>query len=119
MDGNWRGRADVVAATRRNFALLDSQQPEAGALIAQGDSPRHSIERDRRAQINRTALSNTRFQWFTLRPAGTTYKLVLIRRLLVTANTPLTELVRIFAMSLSISFATEPSSVTRPFFTMM
>jgi ketosteroid isomerase-like protein len=37
MDGMWRGRAEVVAATRRNFALLGEQKPEIESMIAEGD----------------------------------------------------------------------------------
>lgn len=35
--GTWKGRADVVDATRRNFGMLESQQPEMRSLAAQGD----------------------------------------------------------------------------------
>src|SRR5438105_2262310 len=37
MDGNWRGRKDVIDATRKNFALVDGQQPEVDSVISQGD----------------------------------------------------------------------------------
>jgi uncharacterized protein len=37
LDGWWRGRDDVVAATRKNFGLLDQQQPEIDGMIADGD----------------------------------------------------------------------------------
>lgn len=35
--GVWKGRDEVVAATRRNFGMLDAQQPEVESLSAQGD----------------------------------------------------------------------------------
>ncbi|OJW26524.1 MAG: hypothetical protein BGO49_12405 [Planctomycetales bacterium 71-10] len=35
--GTWEGRAEVVDATRRNFGMLESQQPEIRSLAAQGD----------------------------------------------------------------------------------
>jgi ketosteroid isomerase-like protein len=37
-EGNWRGRNDVVAAAKRNYGRLDSQQPEIEAMISQGES---------------------------------------------------------------------------------
>lgn len=33
IDGTWRGRAAVVEATRKNFALLSGQQPEIERII--------------------------------------------------------------------------------------
>ena len=38
MEGSWRGRSDVVAATRRNFALLSDQKPQIEKIVSQGDS---------------------------------------------------------------------------------
>jgi uncharacterized protein len=38
LDGSWHGRAEVVAATRKNFALLSEQKPEIESMIVQGDS---------------------------------------------------------------------------------
>lgn len=38
LDGTWRGRNDVLAATRRNFAEVADQKPEVVSMIAQGDS---------------------------------------------------------------------------------
>jgi ketosteroid isomerase-like protein len=35
--GVWKGRDDVVAAIRRNFAMLEGQRPEIESLSAQGD----------------------------------------------------------------------------------
>lgn len=35
--GSWKGRADVVDATRRNFGMLESQRPEIRSLAAQDD----------------------------------------------------------------------------------
>ena len=37
LDGTWRGRDEVVATTRRNFALVANQQPEIESIIFQGD----------------------------------------------------------------------------------
>lgn len=35
--GTWKGRAAVIDATRRNFGMLESQQPEIRSLAAQDD----------------------------------------------------------------------------------
>src|ERR1700681_3228914 len=37
LDGTWRGREEVVAATRRNFAQLGDQKPEIESMISQGE----------------------------------------------------------------------------------
>lgn len=37
LDGSWRGREAVIAATRKNFALLAEQKPEIEGMIAEGD----------------------------------------------------------------------------------
>src|ERR1700693_2224565 len=37
LDGTWQGRNEVVAATRRNFAEVESQQPEIEGMMSQGD----------------------------------------------------------------------------------
>ena len=36
MDGTWRGRREVVEATRKNFELVAGQQPEIEGMISQG-----------------------------------------------------------------------------------
>jgi ketosteroid isomerase-like protein len=38
LDGTWRGRDAVVAATRTNFAQLGDQKPEVLGMISEGDS---------------------------------------------------------------------------------
>ena len=38
MDGIWRGRNEVVEATRKNFGLVNGQQPEIEGMISEGDS---------------------------------------------------------------------------------
>lgn len=35
--GSWRGREAVAAAVRRNFSMLEAQEPEVVSLSAQGD----------------------------------------------------------------------------------
>ncbi|HWE35837.1 MAG TPA: nuclear transport factor 2 family protein [Isosphaeraceae bacterium] len=36
--GRWRGRDEVAAAVRGNFAMVEDQWPEVRAVIAQGDT---------------------------------------------------------------------------------
>jgi uncharacterized protein len=36
--GRWRGRPEVGEAMRRNFAMVEGQEPEVHAIIAQGDT---------------------------------------------------------------------------------
>jgi len=36
--GRWRGRSEVGAATKRNFAVVEDQCPEVLTLVAQGDT---------------------------------------------------------------------------------
>src|SRR5271165_5560537 len=37
MDGAWRGRQQVIDATRNNVALVSNQQPVIESMISQGD----------------------------------------------------------------------------------
>src|SRR5580704_16173667 len=37
LDGAWRGRDEVIAATRKNFTALAEQKPEIESMISQGD----------------------------------------------------------------------------------
>jgi len=37
LHGNWRGRKDVIEATRNNFAMVANQQPVIESIISQGD----------------------------------------------------------------------------------
>ncbi len=36
--GRWQGRQQVVEAVRKNFAMLEDQQPEVQSVVAQGDT---------------------------------------------------------------------------------
>ena len=36
--GRWRGRTEAGEAIRRNFAMLEGQEPEIRSIIAQGDT---------------------------------------------------------------------------------
>lgn len=65
MDGVWHGRDAVVNATRKNFGLVDAQQPEIEHMITQGNvvaillRERGSFKEDGRVYSVRAA------QWFT------------------------------------------------------
>ena len=67
MDGIWRGRQEVVAATRKNFGMVDVQQPQIERVLAQGEmivvllKERGTLRADGQAYYLRAV------QWFTFR----------------------------------------------------
>jgi uncharacterized protein len=65
LDGSWRGRAEVVAATRRNFALLGEQKPEIESIIAQGDSVAVLVHESGVFKSSGQSYSVRGVQWFT------------------------------------------------------
>jgi ketosteroid isomerase-like protein len=65
MDGSWRGRKDVVAAARKNFALVDSQQPAIERIISQGDSIVVLLAETGVLKASGQAYSIRAVQWFT------------------------------------------------------
>jgi ketosteroid isomerase-like protein len=65
MDGRWRGRNQVVEATRRNFALVAGQQPEIEGMIAQGDSVAMLLRESGVLNSTGQAYSIRCVQWFT------------------------------------------------------
>jgi ketosteroid isomerase-like protein len=65
LDGTWRGRDEVVAATRRNFAALDGQKPAIESTISQGDSVAVLIRESGIFKSNGQAYSIRAVQWFT------------------------------------------------------
>ena len=65
LDGAWRGRDEVVAATRRNFALLANQKPEIEGMIAQGDRIAVLLRESGVFKSNGQAYSVRGIQWFT------------------------------------------------------
>lgn len=65
MDGTWRGRKDVVEATRRNFAMVASQQPEIERMIAQGDCVAVLLRESGILKSSGQAYSIRGVQWFT------------------------------------------------------
>jgi ketosteroid isomerase-like protein len=65
IDGNWRGRNDVVAATRKNCAQLESQQPAIEGTISQGDSVAVMMRESGVLKSTGQAYSIRGVQWFT------------------------------------------------------
>jgi ketosteroid isomerase-like protein len=65
LDGTWRGRGEVVAATRRNFALLGNQKPEIESIISQGDRVAVLLRESGVFKTSGQAYSVRGVQWFT------------------------------------------------------
>jgi ketosteroid isomerase-like protein len=65
IDGNWRGRNDVVAAARKNYAQIENQQPEIEAMISQGESIVVLLRESGVLKSTRQAYSIRGVQWFT------------------------------------------------------
>jgi uncharacterized protein len=65
MDGAWRGRDEVVAATRRNFALVANQKPEVESMISQGDSIAVLLRESGMFKSSGQTYSVRGVQWFT------------------------------------------------------
>jgi ketosteroid isomerase-like protein len=65
LDGTWRGRGEVVAATRRNFALLVNQKPKIESIISQGDRVAVLLRESGVFKTSGQAYSVRGVQWFT------------------------------------------------------
>jgi ketosteroid isomerase-like protein len=65
LDGAWRGRDQVVAATRKNFALLDEQKPELENMISQGDRIAVLLRESGVFKSNGRGYNVRGVQWFT------------------------------------------------------
>lgn len=65
MHGTWRGRKEVVEATRKNFALVDGQQPEIESMIRQGDCVAVLLRETGKVKATGQAYSIRAVQWFT------------------------------------------------------
>jgi ketosteroid isomerase-like protein len=65
LDGAWRGRDAVVAATRRNFGLLANQKPEIESMVAQDDRVAVLLRESGVLKSNGQAYSVRGVQWFT------------------------------------------------------
>jgi ketosteroid isomerase-like protein len=65
LDGTWRGRNEVVAATRRNFGLLTNQKPQIESIISQGDRVAVLLRESGVFKSSGRAYSVRGVQWFT------------------------------------------------------
>jgi ketosteroid isomerase-like protein len=65
IDGTWRGRHEVVAATRRNFDLLSSQKPQIESMISQGDRVAVLLRESGVLKSSGRAYNVRGVQWFT------------------------------------------------------
>lgn len=65
LDGTWRGREEVVAASRRNFAAISSQKPEVESMISQGDSVAVLVRESGMFKATGQTYSVRGVQWFT------------------------------------------------------
>jgi ketosteroid isomerase-like protein len=64
INGNWRGRRDVVAAARKNYGQLESQQPAIEDMISQGDSIAVLMRAGGVLKLTGQAYSIRGVQWF-------------------------------------------------------
>ncbi len=65
LDGAWRGRAEVIAATRKNFMALAEQKPEIESMISQGDCVAVLLNETGVFKSNGQPYSVRGVQWFT------------------------------------------------------
>ncbi len=65
LDGNWQGRDAVVAATRKNFAMLANQKPQIESMISQGDRVAVLLRESGVFKSNGQGYSVRGVQWFT------------------------------------------------------
>jgi ketosteroid isomerase-like protein len=65
INGAWRGRAEVVAAARKNYGQLESQQPTIEGMISEGDSIAVLVRESGVLRSTGQAYSVRGVQWFT------------------------------------------------------
>ena len=65
LDGSWRGRDAVVAATRKNFARVGEQKPEIESMISEGDRIAVLLRENGVFKASGRAYSVRGVQWFT------------------------------------------------------
>jgi ketosteroid isomerase-like protein len=65
LDGSWRGRAEVVAAARKNFAMVAEQKPEIESMISEGDRIAVLLRESGIFKSNGQAYRVRGVQWFT------------------------------------------------------
>ena len=64
LDGSWKGRNAVVAAAKRNYAQVESQQPTIEGMISQGDSVAVLIRESGKIKSSGEVYSIRGVQWF-------------------------------------------------------
>jgi len=65
LDGTWRGREKVLAATRRNFGEVADQKPAVEGMISQGDSVAVLLHESGIFKSSGQPYSVRGVQWFT------------------------------------------------------
>jgi ketosteroid isomerase-like protein len=65
LDGTWRSRDEVVAATRKNFAPLGDQKPEIESMITDSEHVAVLVRERGVLKSNGQAYSIRGVQWFT------------------------------------------------------
>ena len=65
ISGAWRGRSEVVAAARKNFAMLENQQPAIESIISQGNVVAVLIHESGVLNSTGQAYSVRGVQWFS------------------------------------------------------
>lgn len=65
IDGHWHGRDAVIAAAKRNFGLLENQQPKVEAMISSGDSTAVLIHERGLLKPGGQAYNIRAVEWFT------------------------------------------------------
>lgn len=65
INGAWRGRGEVVAAARKNYGQLESQQPAIEGMISEGDSIAVLVRESGVLRSTGQAYSIRGVQWFT------------------------------------------------------
>jgi ketosteroid isomerase-like protein len=65
INGTWKGRGEVVAAVRKNYGQLESQQPTIESMISQGDSIAVLMRETGVLRSTGQAYSVRGVQWFT------------------------------------------------------
>ena len=65
LDGTWKGRREVIAAAKKNYAQVESQQPTIDGMISQGDSVAVLMRECGVVKSSGDAYSIRGVQWFT------------------------------------------------------
>jgi ketosteroid isomerase-like protein len=64
-DGSWHGRAEVVAAARKNYGQLRDQKPEIEAMISEGNTIAILLRETGVVRADETVYRVRAVQWFT------------------------------------------------------